>query len=137
MPPSSRHFQPRFVMARPCWPEASRTALKENRTIRERRPLGGVAVYTPVRIKPRYWTSQTIGASVIHVATGRGVWTQGSGQIEVEPYCYGRLEWPRPLSSPDDCPERRLCNACIEKAHASELLAAQSDPAGRGVGGAE
>jgi hypothetical protein len=80
-----------------------------------------IAIYTPVRVKPRYWTSATLSGSVIHIATGRGILTQGTvatrGMITVEPYCNGHLEWPRSLSSPADFPERRLCGMCLERAH--------------------
>ncbi|TLQ43467.1 hypothetical protein [Streptomyces marianii] len=115
-------LRPRFVLSRPHG-SARHRALERGETVRER-TMGMVAIYTPVRVKPRYWTSQTLLGSVIHIATGRGLLTQGTvathGQIDVEPYCNGHLEWPRALSSPADYPERRLCQLCLDKAHASE-----------------
>lgn len=116
-------MEPRFVMERAYSPEP-RKALQGGKTIR-RVEMGLTAIYTPVRVKPRYWTSQVRNASVIHIATGRGVLVQGTvatrGWIMVEPYCNGRLSWPRALSSPADFPERRLCQPCLISAHTAEL----------------
>lgn len=120
-------LDPRFVLRRPSG-RAERAALQVGKPIRERNYCFGHALYIPVRVKPRFWTSQVLGASVIHIATGRGVRVEGSigthGWVYVEPYCYASLEWPRALSSPADFPERRLCSVCLVKAHAAELSAA-------------
>jgi hypothetical protein len=116
-------FPPRFVMDRTLPRSVARKALSAGRTVGEA-CLGGRVTYTPLRVKPRYWTSETLMGSVIHIATGRGYLTLGdvatAGQVTVEPYCNGRLTWPQALSSPDDLPSRRLCAMCVAKAHETD-----------------
>lgn len=120
--------EPGFRM-RPVLRGAERNALETGRTTREREgwAFRGDVLYTPVRVKPRYWTTETLHGSVIHIATGRGTLHLGAtaiaGSITFESYCNGSLQWPRPLSSPADFPDRRLCGRCLEKAHEAESSA--------------
>ncbi|MFC9910512.1 hypothetical protein [Streptomyces sp. NPDC059862] len=78
-----------------CGLSAPRRALESGKAVREPR-FSGFAIYAPVRIKPHYWTSESLNGSVIHMATGRGILTQGKvatrGQIAVESHCNGQLQ---------------------------------------------